>query len=91
MSHITRKPVFGGFGPGKTLLQRVASLESLNLARIGTIHVLSRKSKKIGNGQELIQSDYVDLPICCSHMAKTGFLMTWLKYNNVGRGADLQT
>ena len=32
------------------------------------------------NNKGTDQTAQADLQLCCSHMAKTGFLMTWLQY-----------
>ena len=76
MSPVTTR----GLRPGKTqtgcsATETSKSFESLNLERRGII--LSRQ--RITTDQDA----QADMHLCCSHMAKTGFLMTWIIYISV--------
>ena len=68
MSPVMRKPVFRGFDLGR--LKPVCSAKEFRLSR-------QRKQRYWSDCADA----QAELRRCCSHMAKTGFLMTWLKYD----------
>ena len=75
MSHITRKPVFGGGGCDQVRLKPAcsASEASKNLEILGIMPVVIIQES---NNKDADQTAQADLRLCCSIWRKTDFLMT---------------
>ena len=88
MSLVTRKSVFGVFDQVRLKPTCAATEASWRLEisdKETTDIILSRqRTSKVRGCADWCWSDcadaQADLRLCCSHMAKTGFLMTWLNY-----------
>ena len=85
MSFVTRKPVFGVCNQGR-LKPACSTTEArkrleFRIKKLEVLYYLSSEQQRCWSDCAEAQAD---LCLCCSHMAKTGFLMTWLiccRYN----------
>ena len=71
LSLVTRKPVFGGFhqvpdSNRPAQLQRQGTLKNLGILDLANLSIILHVYK------------HADLRLCCSHMTKADFVMTWL-------------
>ena len=78
-SLIIRKPVFGLCDQGRLKPACAATetryrLENLTIASISITLARQQKQRRSSDCADA----QADLRLCCSHMAKAGFLMTWL-------------
>ena len=92
LSLVTRKPVFRVSDQGRLKLQCSSietsySLEILDIASRGIILSKQRTTKCWSDCADA----QADLRLCCWHMTKTGFLMTWLICSQVFAGSILRS
>ena len=80
LSLATRKPVFGVFDQVrlKSACSATETSQSHEIAHIKKLEMLYYPESEQQRCCLDCADVQADLRLCCSHMAKTGFLMTWL-------------